>query len=139
MDLVQGTYITLRLGEHAHEKMHAALHGEKEAGALQVVDCWGEDVPEGTVTSFPMAVKCQEDETVVFSWIVWPSKEVRNAAWKRMEQDERFHPDNNPMPFDGMRMMFGLRFCRCWLIQAMSKRLKVALNLQIIGRRGQII
>ena len=79
----------------------------KEAGALQVVDCWGDDVPEGELTSFPMAVKCREDETVVFSWIVWPSKEARNAGWKKLETDERFHPDKNPMPFDGKRMIYG--------------------------------
>jgi uncharacterized protein YbaA (DUF1428 family) len=79
----------------------------KEAGALQVVDCWGDDVPDGQVTSFPMAVKCREDETVVFSWIVWPSKAVRNSAWEKLQEDERFHPDNNPMPFDGKRMIFG--------------------------------
>ena len=50
----------------------------REHGALQLVECWGDDVPEGQVTSFPMAVKCQEDETVVFSWILWPSREARN-------------------------------------------------------------
>ena len=31
----------------------------KEYGALKVVECWGDDVPEGEVTSFPMAVKAQ--------------------------------------------------------------------------------
>ena len=45
----------------------------KEYGALRVVECWG-DVPEGKITSFPMAVQRKDDETVVFSWIVWPSK-----------------------------------------------------------------
>ena len=79
----------------------------KELGALHVVECWGEDVPEGTVTSFPMAVQCKEDETVVFSWIVWPSKDVRNAAHGRMMSDPRFDPAINPMPFDGKRMIFG--------------------------------
>ena len=41
----------------------------KEHGALRVVECWSDDVPEGKLTSFPMAVKRKEDETVVFSWI----------------------------------------------------------------------
>jgi uncharacterized protein YbaA (DUF1428 family) len=44
----------------------------KDYGALKVVECWGDDVPEGKVTSFPMAVQRKPDETVVFSWIVWP-------------------------------------------------------------------
>ena len=79
----------------------------KEYGALSMVECWGADVPDGEVTSFPMAVKCGPDETVVFSWIVWPSREVRNTAMQKVMNDERLHPDFNPMPFDGKRMIFG--------------------------------
>jgi uncharacterized protein YbaA (DUF1428 family) len=79
----------------------------KEAGALQVRECWGDDVPEGKVTSFPMAVKCKPDETVVFSWIVWPSRQVRDAGMKQVMEDPRLQPDKNPMPFDGQRVIFG--------------------------------
>jgi len=79
----------------------------KEHGANKVVECWGDDVPEGEITSFPMAVKCGPDETVVFSWIWWPSKEVRNHGMEQVMNDERMHPDNNPMPFDGMRLIYG--------------------------------
>ncbi len=79
----------------------------KEFGALSVVECWGDDVPEGKVTSFPMAVQRQEDETVVFSWIVWPSRDVRNEAMKKVMDDPRFNPETNPMPFDGKRMIYG--------------------------------
>ncbi|SFL91547.1 DUF1428 domain-containing protein [Marinobacter zhejiangensis] len=76
-------------------------------GALEVVECWGDDVPEGTVTSFPMAVKCQPEETVVFSWIVWPSRAVRDTGLPKVMADPRLQPDTNPMPFDGKRMIFG--------------------------------
>ncbi len=79
----------------------------KEHGALNLVECWGDDVPEGKVTSFPMAVKCQPDETVVFSWITWPSKEVRNAAMPKVMEDPRLQADVNPMPFDGKRLIYG--------------------------------
>jgi len=79
----------------------------KEHGALKVVECWGDDVPEGQVTSFPMAVKRKPDETVVFSWIVWRSKEKRNEAMKKIMVDPRMQPDSVPMPFDGKRMIFG--------------------------------
>lgn len=90
-------------------RVHAEKAAEvfKELGALQVVECWGDDVPEGEVTSFPMAVKRKPDETVVFSWIVWPSKAVRDAGMAEMMEDPRLQPDQNPMPFDGKRMVFG--------------------------------
>ncbi|HDZ58104.1 MAG TPA: DUF1428 domain-containing protein [Pseudomonas xinjiangensis] len=79
----------------------------KEYGALSFVECWGDDVPEGEVTSFPMAVKCKEDETVIFSWITWPSRAVRDAGMAKVMADPRLQPDVNPMPFDGKRMIFG--------------------------------
>ena len=79
----------------------------QEYGALNVVECWGDDVPEGKLTSFPMAVKCQADETVVFSWVTWPSRQVRDEAWKKVMDDPRMQPDANPMPFDGKRLIYG--------------------------------
>ncbi|MEO6024388.1 MAG: DUF1428 domain-containing protein [Burkholderiales bacterium] len=79
----------------------------KEQGALSVVECWGDDVPEGKLTSFSMAVKRGDDETVVFSWITWPSRQVRDEAWKKVLADPRLQPENNPMPFDGKRLIYG--------------------------------
>ena len=61
----------------------------KEHGALKLVECWGDDVPDGKVTSFPMAVQKKPDETVVFSWIVWPSKAVRDAGMAKVMADPR--------------------------------------------------
>ena len=78
-----------------------------EYGALNVVECWGDDVPEGKLTSFPMAVKREADETVAFSWVTWPSREMRDEAWKKMMADPRMQPGTNPMPFDGKRVIFG--------------------------------
>ena len=79
----------------------------KEFGALSVVECWGDDVAEGKLTSFPMAVKREPDETVVFSWITWASKQARDDAWKKIMQDPRMNPASHPMPFDGKRMIYG--------------------------------
>ena len=79
----------------------------KEYGALKQVECWGDDVPDGEVTSFPMAVKCKPDETVVFSWIIWPSKEKRNEGMGKAMEDPRMDPENSPMPFDGKRVIYG--------------------------------
>lgn len=77
----------------------------KDCGAISVVDCWGDDVPEGEITSFPRAVQRGADETVVFGWVVWPSKEARQAGMAKAEKDQRLtHAD---MPFDGKRMVMG--------------------------------
>ena len=72
----------------------------KENGALSVVECWGDDVPEGKLTSFPMAVQRKDDETVVFSWITWPSRSVRDEGMKKAMADPRLQQGMNPMPFD---------------------------------------
>ncbi len=79
----------------------------KDYGAINVVECWGDDVPEGKVTSFPMAVKLEPNETVVFSWIVWPTRAVRDEGMKKSMADSRMQPNQTNMPFDGKRMIFG--------------------------------
>jgi uncharacterized protein YbaA (DUF1428 family) len=89
----------------AHAKISATVF--KEYGALKLVETWGDDVPEGETTSFPMSVKCKENETVVFSWVIWPSKEIRDIAWQKTMEDPRMQEDQNPMPFDGKRLIYG--------------------------------
>jgi uncharacterized protein YbaA (DUF1428 family) len=79
----------------------------KDHGALSVVENWGDDVPDGETTSFPMAVKCQADETVVFSWITWPSREARDSGMENVMTDSRINWDKTTMPFDGKRMILG--------------------------------
>jgi uncharacterized protein YbaA (DUF1428 family) len=77
----------------------------KEYGAIRVVEAWGDDVPAGEVTDYQRAVKATGDEVVVYSWVEWPSKEVRDAAWPKIMEDERL--SNADMPFDGQRMIYG--------------------------------
>jgi len=77
----------------------------KQWGATRVVECWGDDVPEGKVTDFRRAVQAKADEVVVFSWIEYPSKEVRDAANAKMRDDATMKAME--MPFDAKRMIFG--------------------------------
>jgi uncharacterized protein YbaA (DUF1428 family) len=79
----------------------------KEHGALRLVECWGDDVPEGKINSMHTAVMREPDETVMFSWILWPDKAARDAGLQKVFADPRLQPDVNPMPFDGKRMIFG--------------------------------
>ena len=88
-----------------HAEVAAAVF--QEHGAVKVVECWGDDVPDGKLTSFPLAVQRKADETVVFSWLVWPSKAVRDAGMAKVMADPRMKPDVNPMPFDGKRLIYG--------------------------------
>src|SRR5688500_322786 len=71
----------------------------REFGASRVGECWGDDVPDGKLTDFRRAVKAEEGEVVVFSWVEYPSKEVRDAATAKMQSDPRMK--DMPMPFDG--------------------------------------
>ncbi|MBL4717704.1 MAG: DUF1428 domain-containing protein [Erythrobacter sp.] len=82
-----------------------------DLGATRVIECWGDDVPDGETTDFRKAVKAKDDEAVVFSWIEWPDKQTRDAAMAKMMSedfsDERMDQEKNPMPFDGKRLIFG--------------------------------
>lgn len=78
-----------------------------EYGAIRVVECWGDDVPDGKLTDFHRAVQATADETVVFSWIEWPDKATRDAGMKKAMEDPRLNPQSHPMPFDGNRMIYG--------------------------------
>lgn len=78
-----------------------------EYGATRVLECWGDDVPDGTLTDFPRAVQAKADETVVFSWIEWPDKATRDAGMAAAMNDPRLSSGSNPMPFDGKRLIYG--------------------------------
>jgi uncharacterized protein YbaA (DUF1428 family) len=74
-------------------------------GATAQIENWGVDVPDGKLTSFPLAVKLEDGEVVVFSWLVWPDKKTADDAWAKMQEDPAFA--DMDMPFDGKRMMWG--------------------------------
>ncbi len=109
MSYVDGFVAAVPTANKEAYRAHAALMAPlfKEHGALTVVECWGDDVPEGKLTSFTMAVKREENEAVVFSWITWPSRQVRDAGWEKVMADPRMQSGENPLPFDGKRLIYG--------------------------------
>ena len=108
MTYIDGFVIPVPAGKReAYRKLAAkAAPIFREHGALEIVECWGDDVPHGKVTDFYRAVDAQENETVVFSWIVWPSREVRDAGNKKVMEDSRMQPGPD-VPFDMKRLIFG--------------------------------
>lgn len=82
-----------------------------DMGAIRIVECWADDVKDGKTTDFRKAVKAEENESVVFSWIEWPDKATRDTAMEKIMSedfdDPRMDMEKNPMPFDGARLIYG--------------------------------
>ena len=91
------------------EMAHTAGKIWKEHGALEFIECAGDDMPPSEVTSFPQSVKLQPGEVVVFSWIVYESREHRDQINAKVMSDPRLAPmmHADAMPFDGKRMIWG--------------------------------
>ncbi len=108
MSYIDGFVIPVPAGKkQAYREMAAKAAGVfKEYGALRIVECWGDDIPDGKVTDFKGAVKAKAGENIVFSWIVWPSKQVRDDGNQKIKNDPRMKMSDD-MPFDGQRMIFG--------------------------------
>ena len=106
MSYVDGFVIPVEKDKVEVYKAHAKKAGEvwMEHGALAFVECVGDDVPYGQLTSFPRAVQAKDDETIIFSWIVYRSRGERDAVMEKVMADPRITRD---MPFDGKRMIFG--------------------------------
>jgi len=108
MSYVDGFVIPVPTAKKAayREMSERAAQVFREYGALRVVECWGDDVPDGKLTDFKRAVRTESNETVVFSWVVWPSKQARDAGNQKMHDDPRMNMTAD-MPFDGKRMIIG--------------------------------
>jgi uncharacterized protein YbaA (DUF1428 family) len=111
MSYVDGFVVAVPKNRIEEYKKLARKMGDvwREHGALSVVETVADDVPYGELTSFPRAVMRKEDETVVFSWITYKSRQHRDQVNEKVMADPRVKDNMNPaaMPFDGKRMIFG--------------------------------
>lgn len=109
MPYVDGFVLTVPTDRVEDYKQMARTAGAvwMEHGALSYVECLADDVPYGERTSFPRAVEQQDGETTVFSWITYPSREVRDVVMAKVMADERLKSFMEAAPFDGKRMIFG--------------------------------
>lgn len=109
MTYVDGFVLAVPNAKKEEYRRHAAAMAPllKEHGALSMMEGWGDEVPEGKLTSFRMAVRQADDETVVFSWMTWPSKAMRDEGWKKIMADPRMKTDPATVPFDGKRLILG--------------------------------
>ncbi|MDQ4086934.1 MAG: DUF1428 domain-containing protein, partial [Pseudomonadota bacterium] len=109
MTYVQGFVVAVPTANQEKYRRQAAEAAPlfKEFGAARMVEAWGDYVPDGKVTDFKGAVQAKEDETIVFSWFEFPSREAYQAANARIMSDPRMKEMGADMPFDGQRMIFG--------------------------------
>jgi uncharacterized protein YbaA (DUF1428 family) len=107
MTYIDGFVIPVKLSDKEAFIEHARKADQllMDEGALRIVECWPEDVPEGKQTDFYRAVDRQDGETACFSWIEWPDKGTRDKAFAAMMEDPEIAA--MPYPFDGKRMIFG--------------------------------
>ncbi|HEV7317258.1 MAG TPA: DUF1428 family protein [Ensifer sp.] len=109
MTYVDGFLVAVPKANIEAYKAMAKAAGEvwKEHGALSYNECLGDDVPYGEVTSFPRAVQAKDDETVVFSWVSYRSREDRDAIVAKVMADPRLQGDAWKEVFDGKRLIYG--------------------------------
>ena len=107
MTYIDGIVCAVPTAKKAEYKAHAeeAASLFKKYGALSITECWGDDIPEGKTNSLHTAVMRKPEETVVLSWITWPSKSDRDKGWQDIMQCPEMAGQS--LPFDGSRMIFG--------------------------------
>jgi uncharacterized protein YbaA (DUF1428 family) len=111
MNYIDGFVVPVPKKNLAAYRRMARLCGKvwREHGALAYVECVADDVKPGKLTSFPQSVKLKAGETVVFAYIVYPSRAQRDRVNAKVMKDPRLAAMMNPktMPFDGKRMFWG--------------------------------
>jgi len=109
MSYVEGFVLPIPTAKKQAYIDHALYCAEifKDHGMVSLMECWGDDVPDGKLNSMRSAVLLEVGETVVFSWMTWPDKATRDTGWEKIMADPRMGSEDVEIPFDGKRMIFG--------------------------------
>jgi uncharacterized protein YbaA (DUF1428 family) len=109
MTYVDGFILPLPNGKEEEYRKQAEKFAAKatEQGAIGTIEGLGDGLEHGHTTDFFKAVKAEDNENVVFSFILWPDKQTRDAAWEKIMADPDMQPGAMEMPFDGKRMFWG--------------------------------
>ena len=81
----------------------------REYGAIEYLECVGDDLNVKGMKTFPRQIKPKPGETVVFSWILFKSRAHRDRVNAKVISDPRLAKMMDPksMPFDVKRMVYG--------------------------------
>ncbi len=109
MTYVDGVILPLPKGKEDEYRGQAEKFARKtkEQGAIGTIEGLGDNLEHGHTTDFYRSVQATDDENVVFSFVLWPDKQTRDAAWEKLMADPEMQPGAQPMPFDGKRMFWG--------------------------------
>ena len=107
MSYITGFLTPVKIADKARyiESARKSWPAFQKYGCLEQVETWGEDIPPGKLTGFDLAVKLEDGEVPVFSWLRWPDRASADKCWAQMQDDPDFQ--DMDMPFDGKRMMWG--------------------------------
>src|SRR6478609_6783062 len=80
----------------------------REHGALDYYECIGDDLDVKEQVPFPRLASAGPDETVVFSWISYKSREHRDEVNAKVMADPRLSEmmEGSEHPFDCKRMAY---------------------------------
>jgi len=106
---IDGFILPLRDDKLEEYKPMAEMFAKKakQEGAIGSLEAIGDGLEHGHTTDYFKAVKAEDGENVVFSFVVWPDKATRDSGWEKIMADPDMQPGAMTMPFDGKRMFWG--------------------------------
>lgn len=109
MAYVDGFLLPLSQDKVEAYRKHAESAGKiwMEHGALAFKECIGDDLASEELVQFPQVIDTKDNETVIFSYIVFKDREHRDAVNAKVMADSRLKDFSCEDIFDFKRMAYG--------------------------------